>query len=233
MKKPLPFIVEKEGKLALNEEVMNIIKSSINPRFILFYGKTRLWKSTILNQLIRGNSETWKFINKKPFDSCDSLNSVTKGCDIFRPIKIKELMKRHNLKKPTIKEYFDVFFCDTEGISSLNGIQKTTIPGILTLLQICTISVFMVHKTCSSLDVKEICSQIQLSRILPKNLSSTPKVAVYISSIFTGKKKKTEKKMMMKKKMKMILKLLNKNISKAQIWKNKEYFLKLIKNIQI
>ena len=136
MKKPLPFIVEKEGKLALNEEVMNIIKSSINPRFILFYGKTRLWKSTILNQLIRGNSETWKFINKKPFDSCDSLNSVTKGCDIFRPIKIKELMKRHNLKKPTIKEYFDVFFCDTEGISSLNGIQKTTIPGILTLLQI-------------------------------------------------------------------------------------------------
>ena len=193
MEKPLPFIVEKEGKLALNEEVMNIIKNSVNPRFILFYGKTRLGKSTTLNQLIRGNSETWKFINKKPFDSCDSLNSVTKGCDIFGPIKIKELMKRHNLKKPTIKEDFDVFFCDTEGISSLDGIQKTTIPGILTLLQICTISVFMVHKTCSSLDVKEICSQIQLSRILPKNLSSTPKVAVYISSIFTGKKEDGEK----------------------------------------
>jgi flagellar biosynthesis GTPase FlhF len=163
MSKPLQFIIEKDGKLMLNEEVMTLIKYAVEPRFILFYGKTRLGKSTTLNQLIRGNKETWKYHNKSPFNSCDSLQSVTKGCDIFGPIKITELMKRHNLKTSKIKNDFDVFFCDTEGISSLDGIQKSSISGILTLLQICTISVFMVNKTCSTHDVKEICSQISLT----------------------------------------------------------------------
>ena len=189
MEKPLPLIVEKDQKLSLNEEVMNIIKNSIKPRFILFYGKTRVGKSTTLNQLIRGNIETCKYINKKPFDSCGTVNSVTKGCDIFGPIKISELMKRHGRKKKMKdNEDYDVFFCDTEGISSLDGIQKTTIPGILTLLQICTISVFMVKENCNADDVKEISSQIQLSRMLPKDLSSRPKVTVYIADILADKK---------------------------------------------
>ena len=189
MEKPQPLIVEKDKKLSLNEELMNIIKNSTKPRFILFYGKTRVGKSTTLNQLIRGNIETWKFINKKPFDSGSTLNSVTKGCDIFGPIKISELMKRHGRKKK-IKdnEDFDVFFCDTEGISSLDGIQRTTIPGILTLLQICTISVFMVKENCNADDVKEISSQIQLSRMLPKELVQHPKVTVYIADILADKK---------------------------------------------
>ena len=186
MENPLPLIVEKDKKLALNEEVMNIIKNSTKPRFILFYGKTRVGKSTTLNQLIRGNIETYKYINKKPFDSCGTITSVTKGCDIFGPIKISELMKRHNRKKKI--EDFDVFFCDTEGISSLDGIQKTTIPGILTLLQICTISVFMVKENCNADDVKEISSQIQLSRMLPSQLASPPKVTVYIADILADEK---------------------------------------------
>ena len=190
MIKPLPFIVEKNGKLELNKEVIDIVKKSVNPKFILFYGKTRLGKSTTLNQLIRGNHETWKFINKKPFNSNDSLDSVTKGCNIFGPLKITEILKRHEgLENKKIKEDFDVFFCDTEGISSLDGIQKQTIPGILTLLQICTICVFMVNKNCSTDDLKEICSHIQISKIINKKNLVTPKVTVYISNIFTGKKK--------------------------------------------
>ena len=64
MIKPLPFIIEKDGKLELNKEVLDIIKKSVNPKFILFYGKTRLGKSTTLNQLIRGNHQTWKFTSK-------------------------------------------------------------------------------------------------------------------------------------------------------------------------
>ena len=191
MSKPLQFIIEKDGKLMLNEEVMTLIKNAVEPRFILFYGKTRLGKSTTLNQLIRGNKETWKYNNKSPFNSNNTLESVTKGCDIFGPIKITELMKRHNLKTPKIKKDFDVFFCDTEGISSLDGIQKSSISGILTLLQICTISVFMVNKTCSTQDVKEICSQIHISKLL-KKISCSPIVTVYISSIFTGKKDEGE-----------------------------------------
>ena len=187
MKKPLPFIIENNGKLELNQEVIDEIKKSNNPRFLLFYGKTRLGKSTTLNQLIRGNIKTWKYINKKPFESNNTLDSITKGCDIFGPIKISEIFKRHEkLKNKEVEEDFDVFFCDTEGISSLDGIQKKTIPGILTLLQISTISVFMVNRNCSSTDFKEICSQIELSKIIKNNLFS-PKITVYISNIFTGK----------------------------------------------
>ena len=109
--------------------------------------------------------------------------------------KASELLRRHNIKKKT--EDFDIFFCDTEGISSLDGMKKETIPGILTLLQISTISIFMVQKNCKMNNLKEICSQIQISRCLKqineennKNKNDkefpTPKIGVYISNIFTG-----------------------------------------------
>ena len=186
--KPLPFIIENNGELELNQEVIKRIKDSINPRFLLFYGTTRFGKSTTLNQIIKGNIKSWKYINKKPFAASDTLNSITKGCDIFGPIKISEIYKNHEgLKNKKVEEDFDVFFCDTEGFSSLDDIQKKTIPGILTLLQISTISVFMVKKNCSKNDFNEICSQIELSKLIDNNLV-TPKVTVYISSIFIGKK---------------------------------------------
>ena len=47
MQKPLPFIIQKNGKLELNEEVLKIIENSDNPRLLLFYGATRMGKSTI------------------------------------------------------------------------------------------------------------------------------------------------------------------------------------------
>ena len=40
MDKPLPFIIEKQGKLELNEKVLTIIEKSENPRLLLFYGTT-------------------------------------------------------------------------------------------------------------------------------------------------------------------------------------------------
>ena len=203
MNSPKSFIIEnKEHKLELNKEVLDIIENSVNPQFYLFYGKTRLGKSTTLNQLIKGNLESRKFRNSKPFQSNDTLDSVTKGCNIFGPLKASELIKKHKLTKKIKKDY-DIFFCDTEGISSLDGIKRETIPGILTLLQISTISVFMVHKNCSVDDVKEICSQIQLSRCL-KQINDennkdngngefpTPTITVYISNIFTGSNNKSK-----------------------------------------
>ena len=202
MNEPLPLIIKNnENKLQLNEELLKIIKKSTNPEFFLFYGKTRLGKSTTLNQLIRGNNITWKFKNKKPFDASDTLDSITKGCNIYGPIKASELLKRHNINKKI--EDFDIFFCDTEGISSLDGIQKETIPGILTLLQICTLSVFMVQKHCDVNILNEICSQIQISRCLKqindKNKKKekgkefpTPRIAVYISNIFINSENNEE-----------------------------------------
>ena len=178
----LPFIVEQNEKLELNEEVLNNIKNSKNPRFILFYGDTRIGKSTTLNQLIRENKKTLKFVNSSPFKSLDSAKSITKGCNIYGPIKASELKDRHNLSI-NLKEDFDVFFCDTEGIASLDGIETKSIPGILTLLQISTISVYITHNTINSNHVKDICSQIQLSKIIKKSLIK-PVITIYISSIF-------------------------------------------------
>ena len=197
MQAPSQFIIRNnENKLQLNEEVLEIIKKSTNPQFFLFYGKTRTGKSTTLNQLIRGNLETRKYKNKKPFETLDSLDSVTKGCQIYGPVKASELMKKHKIKnKKKNFEDFDIFFCDTEGIPSLDIIQKESIPGILTLLQISTMSVFMVQKNCDVNNLKEICSQIQMSRCLKqiseqnqniKNYFPTPRIAVYIANIFLG-----------------------------------------------
>ena len=91
MNAPLSFIIEnKENKLELNQKVLEIIEKSENPQFFLFYGKTRLGKSTTLNQLIKGNLESRKFRNTKPFKSNDTLDSVTKGCNIYGPIKASE-----------------------------------------------------------------------------------------------------------------------------------------------
>ena len=145
MNKPLQFLIEREGNLELNEEVLKIIEKSTNPRLLLFYGQTRQGKSTTLNQIIRGNIDTWKYMNKSPFLSQTSQKSLTMGCEIYGPIKSSEINRRHQINRK-IKEDFDIFFCDTEGLFSLDGITETLIPGILTLLQVCTFSVIMISK---------------------------------------------------------------------------------------
>ena len=188
MKSPLPFITEVDGKLVLNEEVISIIKNSNNPKFISFYGSTRGGKSTTLNQLISSNIEDWSFVRKEPFKTGSSVASVTSGCDIYGPIKFSELKKKHHLNglNNSIKEDFDIFFCDTEGIDSLNSFNRSSIPGILIILQICTISIFMVHKNCKEADFKEICSLMQFTKILNNELKLYPRVGVYISNMLPG-----------------------------------------------
>jgi hypothetical protein len=132
--------------------------------------------------LIRDNKKSLKFINSFPFKSSNSPYSITKGCDIYGPIKASELLNRHDLNI-NLDNDFDVFFCDTEGLSSLDGIEIKSIPGILTLLEISTISISMAHNIINSNDVKNICSQIQLSNLIENNLRKTF-VTIYISNIF-------------------------------------------------
>ena len=182
MKEPLPFVIEKNNELILNEEVLKIIEQSENPRLLLFYGATRQGKSTTLNQIIRGNINSWSYINKSPFKSQTSQNSLTEGCDIYGPIKCSELLNRHKLKIK-LKSESDIFFCDTEGLFSLNGQSKTLIPGILTLLQICTLSVIMINNVPDVNTVTQITSEIQFSKILQQINSElkSPLIGVYIS----------------------------------------------------
>jgi len=182
MDKPLPFLIERNGNLDLNDEVIKILEKSINPRLLLFYGQTRQGKSTTLNQLIRGNVETWKYMNKSPFLSQTSQQSLTIGCDIYGPIKSSEINRRHQINRK-IKEDFDIFFCDTEGLFSLNGQSSTLIPGILTLLQVCTFSVIMINNVADTNTVDQIASEIQFTKILQqinKDIKS-PLVSIYIS----------------------------------------------------
>ena len=183
----MPLILEKEGEIELNENVLKLIENSTNPNLILFYGMTKRGKSTTLNQLIRGNHETWKFKNKKPFFAHDSIESITKGCDIFGPIKASILIKRH-LLNINLEEDFDVFFCDTEGFNSLDGINTKLISGILTIFQLCTISVSISSQLCNNEDLKDLYSQIQISRYI-KNINNSlpcPLILVYISNILYG-----------------------------------------------
>ena len=182
MDKPLPFLIERNGNLDLNDEVIKILEKSTNPRLLLFYGQTRQGKSTTLNQLIRGNVETWKYMNKSPFLSQTSQQSLTIGCDIYGPIKSSEINRRHQINRK-IKEDFDIFFCDTEGLFSLNGQSSTLIPGILTLLQVCTFSVIMINNVADTNTVDQIASEIQFTKILQqinKDIKS-PLVSIYIS----------------------------------------------------
>ena len=182
MNKPLPFIIESKGKLELNEEVLKIIEKSKNPRILLFYGATRQGKSTTLNQIIRGNIDSWKYINKEPFKSQTSQQSLTLGCDIFGPIKCSEIKRRHNIEVK-LNDDFDIFFCDTEGLFSLNGQSRALIPGILTLLQVCTLSVIMINTVPDINTISQISAEIQFSKIIQqvnKELQS-PLVAIYIS----------------------------------------------------
>lgn len=182
MNKPLQFLIEREGNLELNEEVLKIIEKSTNPRLLLFYGQTRQGKSTTLNQIIRGNIDTWKYMNKSPFLSQTSQKSLTMGCEIFGPIKSSEINRRHKINRK-IKEDFDIFFCDTEGLFSLNGQTAALIPGILTLLQVCTFSVIMISNVADINTVDQIASEIQFTKILQqinKDIKC-PLVAIYIS----------------------------------------------------
>ena len=182
MEKPLPFIIRNNDKLELNENVIKIIEKSINPRLLLFYGATRQGKSTTLNQIIRGNIDSWKYINRQPFETQTSQRSLTVGCNIFGPIKCSEIKKRHNLKTK-LEEDFDIFFCDTEGLFSLNGQSRVLIPGILTLLQVCTLSVIMINSVADVNTISQISAEIQFSKLLQQinhDLKS-PLVAIYVS----------------------------------------------------
>ena len=178
----LPFVIETNSQLELNQKLMELIKNSNNPRLLLFYGASRQGKSTTLNQIIKGNINSWKYINKKPFEAKTCQKKITEGCNIFGPVKCSELLKRHQIDE-YIKEDFDIFFCDTEGLFSLDKQSKTLIPGILTLLQVCTLSVIMINSNPDSNTIKQISSEMYFSKLLKKINKEiiSPLISIYIS----------------------------------------------------
>ena len=111
----------------------------------------------------------------------DTINIVARSTVARTENKMILAFKREN-------EDFDVFFCDTEGFNSLDGINSKPIPGILTLLQLCTISVSISSRLINNEDLKELFSQIQISRYIKKinNSLPSPLIVVYITNILYG-----------------------------------------------
>ena len=115
MDKPLEFIKENQGKLELNEEVLKIIENSYNPRLLLFYGATRQGKSTTLNQIIRGNIDTWTYINKEPLEDSarftlkiilqhkGEFNTISIGKSFEEVEKERIIKKRRKQKREQIR----------------------------------------------------------------------------------------------------------------------------------
>ena len=167
----IPFIrcARASGKLELNREVLDVIKRAHNPHIVLFIGRTRIGKSTTLNNLIIGCKDGKSFIPRYSiFKASDSTKSETKGCNVFGPIKLSELKTRNDYSDDEScdesgSEDADIFFVDSEGFDSLNETTKMVYPGILTLMQVCTSSVILTSNNPTVSDLKQLIAMRRLT----------------------------------------------------------------------
>ena len=141
---PLVLENEKTDKPSLNPEAMELINASKNPHFLVFTGNTRNGKSTTLNQLIRGHSEKLTYIAKTPFKRRGGQESITRGCDLYGPIKLRDFLDKNDIHDPC--EDADIFLVDTEGFQSLTGTTRSLIPAVFTMQQVATSCVFFIQK---------------------------------------------------------------------------------------
>jgi GTPase SAR1 family protein len=157
----------KEG---INENFFNIILKSYNPHLLCIYGKPRMGKSTLLNQLLSGFQENNQeeendnnyFLLDEPFKvGHGEGNFTTKGCNIFGKIKLSELLKRNCCNNFNHMKDADLFIVDTEGLNSLGGNTSACISGILTLLQVSTIKIYFI----GDIETKDVVNAEQLIKL--------------------------------------------------------------------
>ena len=156
----------KEG---INEGFRNLILNSYNPHLLCIYGKPRMGKSTLLNQLLSGFQENNQeendnnyFLLDEPFKvGHGEGNFTTKGCNIFGKIKLSELFKRNCCNNLNHMEDADLFIIDTEGLNSLGGNTSACISGILTLLQVSTIKIYYI----GDIETKDVVNAEQLIKL--------------------------------------------------------------------
>ena len=156
----------KEG---INEDFLNMILKSYNPHLLCIYGKPRMGKSTLLNQLLSGFQENNQedndnnyFLLDEPFKvGHGEGNFTTKGCNIFGKIKLSELLKRNCCNHFNHMKDADLFIVDTEGLNSLGGNTSACISGILTLLQVSTIKIYYI----GDIETKDVVNAEQLIKL--------------------------------------------------------------------
>lgn len=131
-----------------SEKFISNLRKSINPHFICIYGDNTLGKSTKLNQVIKGINSDNYFSLEAPFKTKQEIHTTqTKGCDIYGPVKVKELIERNSIDISRLKEFDknilndDLFFVDTEGLKSINQPTRAFIVAILAILQISSVKI--------------------------------------------------------------------------------------------
>ena len=127
----------------LSDQFISKLSQSNNSHIICFYGDSKLGKSTKLNQIINGISSNDYYSLQEPF------KTHTKGCDIYGPIKVKDLIDRNEIDINELGlEQFDsnilndeLFFVDTEGLKSIDAADRINNIGILSILQIASVNI--------------------------------------------------------------------------------------------
>ena len=160
-----PIVVGDEQRFHLNDTFMKMITRLTNPQVILIIGVSRIGKSNTLNQIIKGLKSVLTFRCEKPFKTGVSPNAVTKGCDAFISIKLHDLLRSFNLSTDNCDDA-DLIFVDTEGFESLDGSTMFLVPGILTFLQIATLTIYFNRGSPTT----QTLQQIEKNQILTNSL---------------------------------------------------------------
>jgi DNA polymerase III delta prime subunit/outer membrane murein-binding lipoprotein Lpp len=179
----IPFVILEDNELHLNEKVLQSIRASTNPHIILFSGPTRTGKSTTMNNILHGCSQGKYYQPKERiFDSAESARSVTRGCNVYGPIKLSALLNKNDL---VLEENdSDLFFIDSEGFNSLNGLSPLFYPSVLTLLQVCTSSINFSRGIPTSEELNSISMLREVSEYMKLMIPfELPKTLLYCTSI--------------------------------------------------
>ena len=149
----------------LNESFLSNLRSISNLHLLVFNGPTRTGKSTTCNQILIGVENNKKgYVCQTPFFAQTGVTSVTFGCDIVGPIKLKNLLNLNSIPVDQNTPDADILICDTEGFQSISGSSTAFIPTVITAMQIATTCVFF----SKGRPTKEDCLTIQQNATISK-----------------------------------------------------------------
>ena len=129
----------------ISEKFIEVLQKCTRPHIICIYGDARTGKSTKMNQIINGTVANNYFDLKKPFKTLREIHTtMTKGCNFYGPIKIKDIASNNNIDINEFNNEIindELFFVDTEGLRTIDNTTKSCVSGILTILQISSIKI--------------------------------------------------------------------------------------------
>ena len=184
--KPIPLFKNNDNiEEGISEQFEEVIKKCKHPHIICIYGDSRTGKSTKMNQIINGTISENYFKLNGPFKPLREIHtSMTKGCDLYGPIKVEDIAKKNNIDiNECDKDIIDneLFFVDTEGLKSIDNTTKSCISGILTILQVSSIKI-LYTPFLDNEKFEDIVKNSKLSNILNISINES-KIIVLIRDV--------------------------------------------------